>query len=116
MLVAVVTLASSTGQDDALCLPQVVDATTELVSSRGSMAAEVMLSQRLVAARYLPDPAYESLWFRLQDIQYFAVADGFPRIRRRDVPAGVQDGSYDILLSAIADSRTVLGDLGHGPQ
>lgn len=107
-LLGVVTLASTTGGPESINLPDVIAATARLVGAKGLAADVGQFHRRLSATRYRPDPAYDKLLFKIQDVQYFAVTEEFPRIRRRDVPAGVRGGSYDVLLTSISGLRTDL--------
>jgi hypothetical protein len=60
---------------------------------------------RLSASSYVDRPEYEQIFFRLQGIQLFKVEEGFPRIRRSDVPSGVVNISYEIDLSVCQEFK-----------
>jgi Putative PD-(D/E)XK family member, (DUF4420) len=108
-ILAVVTLASSTGGGEALTLPMIVKNTLDVVRMRGTLGDVDLFERRLRGARYQPDPAYDKLAFRVHQAQFFTIGADFPRIRRSDVAAGVHSGSYDILLATIRKfSTTVL--------
>lgn len=61
---------------------------------------------RLAQAGYIDVPHYDTPRFRVVDVRAYHVREGFPRIAPSDLPAGVEDVSYSILLAAIESYRT----------
>lgn len=64
---------------------------------------------RLAQAGYIDLPHYDTPRFRVADVRTYLVRDDFPRILPSNLPAGVEDVAYSILLAAIEPYRTDLG-------
>lgn len=82
-------------------LPHLVE---DIVSShlQGHDAARALFAHRLLHAGYhaaLSD-RYEGRRFRPATRHYFLVEQGFPRLRRDEVPAGIVDCAYSVALPA----------------
>lgn len=63
------------------------------------------LDQRLWAAGYVPDPHYEKVYFRNSGPVLHLCGDGFPRLIRSELPAGITKCSYEIALAAMRGFR-----------
>lgn len=54
---------------------------------------------------YYSDPSYDEYAFWYKGMQMYRITDGFPRIRRKDLPLAVGNAKYTILLDGIAMYR-----------
>lgn len=61
---------------------------------------------RLAQSGYIDIPHYDTPRFRVKDVRTYDVRDGFPRLTPLDLPAGVEDVSYHLLLAVIEPFRT----------
>jgi hypothetical protein len=104
MVLCVVTL-SSPADSGGIAPAELVQRVAEAVAGAGGEEVVDTFRQRLASAGYVPAREYERPMFRLDAIDYFRVADGFPRIRRRDIVGGVSTVLYDVLLGACAPFR-----------
>jgi hypothetical protein len=68
-----------------------------------SAAASERLEDALRTAGYVDREEYAGRFLRFGDSRSHAVRTDFPRIQRKDVPAGVIDGSYQIRLADVAN-------------
>ena len=96
LFLAVVRLGSGAGRT----LPELVDGLRMRV--RGSAPTyEHALDERLLSAGYAAAhaPLY-SRRFVAEQIRYYRVGEGFPRLIRTAVPDGVAEGVYDVELRA----------------
>jgi hypothetical protein len=57
--------------------------------------------RKLTLHRYAPLPDYDEPHFVVSERRTFRVANGFPRLVRSGLPAGIAKTSYDIKLEAI---------------
>jgi Putative PD-(D/E)XK family member, (DUF4420) len=108
LMLAVVRLAS-VGQDHegSFSLPELVTQISLLLEP--FEASRNGFLSRLAAAGYVLHPEYDLARFRCDAINYFAVQDGFPRIRRGDLMPGINRVTYDLELAAIAAFERTLG-------
>lgn len=69
--------------------------------------------RKLVAHGYAPLPNYDEPRFVVSDVQSYRVVEGFPRLVRSQLPAGIDRVTYDIRLETIAsyvcDDAAVFG-------
>lgn len=88
---------SATGET----LPELVDSIRESLSAEDATAL-ARFNESLLRSGYLDTQASLYGTRRLEEARelLFEVRDGFPRLRLRDVPAGIVDGSYTVELSA----------------
>lgn len=68
----------------------------------------------LAAGGYADHPHYEQSRFRLDVVRTFAVTDGFPRLKRSELRAGVSEVTYEIELSACGPFAAQLPGPSHG--
>lgn len=70
--------------------------------------------RKLVVHGYAPLPDYDAPRFVVSDVRSYRVSDGFPRLMRSQLPAGIASVTYDIRLEAIApyecDAAAVFGE------
>lgn len=57
---------------------------------------------KLVAYGYAPLPDYDQPRFVISDVRSYRISDGFPRLTRSQLPAGIASVAYDIKLEVIA--------------
>jgi hypothetical protein len=101
MLLAVVTLATLLSDDSGVTLHGLASTIRERLVELGEHGAMALFDGRLAAAGYSDLDPEGSLMFRVDDIRYFDVTDGFPSITRGMLPSGVAEVRYDIDLSAL---------------
>ncbi len=61
---------------------------------------------KLEAAHYIDIPDYDSPSFVVKDCYTYLVAENFPRISRKDLPEGIEEVSYDLVIASIDGFRT----------
>jgi len=70
--------------------------------------------RKLVANGYAPLPDYDQPRFVVCEVRSYRVREGFPRLMRSQLPAGIASVAYDIRLEAIAsyecDAAAVFGE------
>lgn len=103
-------------QEGALTLPAIVDEVRALIA--GCPAHAEAFDDRLLSLGYIDLPEYRSMAYAPTSVSDYEVRDGFPRLTVQDVPAGVDDVSYSILLGHLGPfavpSDTVTGAAGGG--
>jgi hypothetical protein len=108
LVLAVVTLANVSADSPGVSPASLVEGIRLQLTGSGSPSALLEFDSKLATLGYADDPVYSDTMFRIDGVRYFDVADGFPAIRRRDLPAGVAEAIYDIELSACAPFATSL--------
>lgn len=90
----------STGTKGSISLPSMISAIRAITASHS--ITKIDLEDRLRAAGWLDSDAhlYEGQGWTLLELRWYEILDGFPRIRCRDLPAGIIDGEYTISLHA----------------
>jgi len=80
-------------------LPAIVDSIRAII--RLSESANSLFEDKLFEAGYLAghESAYSGVGYAKRDVSAFKVAEGFPRVTEGDVPNGVGDISYSILVA-----------------
>jgi len=80
-------------------LPTMVKSIREIICSSG--ASSTLFEDKLFEAGYLTghESAYSGTGYAKREVDVFKVAEGFPRVIERDVPNGVGDISYSILVA-----------------
>ena len=61
--------------------------------------------EKLENVGYYSDPSYDEYAFGHKGMQMYSITEGFPRIRRKDLPLAVGNAKYTILLDGIAMYR-----------
>lgn len=97
LLLVVVTLGETFREDGLSLNAQVLRAKT-LLGDETELAE--LLDERLAKAGYVAHAAYDATSFRVGLMRLFVVGEGFPRLRRAELPAGVTDASYRVRLDA----------------
>lgn len=77
------------------------DIVTIVQSELTSAEAVTVFERKLVAHGYAPLIEYDAPKFAISEIRTFAVDDGFPRLARSELPAGIAKVTYAIRLEAI---------------
>ena len=84
----------------------------EIVASVRAMLADTAVAEtfegQLLGAGYLAihEPRYQSDGYLVRFDELFHVRAGFPRVTERDLPGGVGEVSYSVVVSALDDFRT----------
>lgn len=60
-----------------------------------------LFETKLETARYIDIPDYDTPHFRVKDCRSYLVAEDFPRITRNNLPVGIENVTYDLLLPGI---------------
>lgn len=102
LFLAHVSLAAELGKGESL--PEMVASVRDLAS--GSSAA-MALDEALLAAGYLAvhRPMYERTGYAIRRESLFEVLDGFPRVTEADLPPGIGNVSYDLVLDVCEPFR-----------
>lgn len=70
--------------------------------------------RKLVAFGYAPLPDYDKPRFVISDMRTFRITEGFPRLLRSQLPAGIANVAYDIKLESISafecDGAAIFGE------
>lgn len=69
----------------------------------GEADAVDTFDRKLTAHGYAPLPDYDEPRFVVSEGRSYRVADGFPRLMRSQLPAGIANVAYDITLETIAE-------------
>lgn len=108
LLLAVVTLANVSADSPGTSPASLVEGIRGRLTGSGSPSALLEFDSKLATLGYADDPVYSETMFRIDGIRYFNVANGFPAIRRHDLPSGVAEAIYDVELSACTPFETSL--------
>lgn len=104
-------LSSLANAAGAQSLNEIVSALQARLSDGDSVEA---FDRKLVAHGYAPLPYYDEPSFVVSEIRSYRVADGFPRLMRSQLPAGVFNVAYDIKLETIVhyecDGDAIFGE------
>jgi hypothetical protein len=84
------------------------------IAAGGGESAVLEFESRLAAGGYIDLPEYQRQKIRVEAVRSFGVQDGFPRLRRSDLPAGVAGAIYDIEISACAPFEIQSAEVAHG--
>jgi hypothetical protein len=88
---------------EALSLNDIINVVQSELTSAEAITA---FDRKLVAHGYAPLIEYDNPKFAVSEIRTFVVGDGFPRLARSALPAGVAKVTYTIRLEAIDVFRT----------
>jgi hypothetical protein len=107
----IVHLSLDTMQKLGETLPAMVKSIGEIICSSG--ASSTLFEDRLFEAGYLTghESAYSGTGYAKRNVNVFKVAEGFPRIIESDVPNGVGDISYSILVAECKHFEVKMHDL-----
>lgn len=107
----IVHLSLDTLQHLGETLPTIVNSIRE--SIRPNESANCLFEDKLFEAGYLTghESAYSGVGYAKRDVNAFRVAEGFPRITEGDVPNGVGDISYSILVAECKHFEIKMSDL-----
>lgn len=92
-------LSSLAGAAGARSLNELIVAAQSRLGEADAIEA---FDRKLVAHGYAPLPNYDEPRFVVSDIRSYHVRDGFPRLMRSQLPAGIVKVVYDIKLETIA--------------
>lgn len=112
LILGVVRLTSSGGVDDSMSLNAKVQ---QVAGALNNAHAEEMFWTRIGSLGYSANPAYDSPEFQVTNRRYFSVGQGFPRLIRSELPAGIVRVSYDIQLETIENHEISRGALWSHP-
>ncbi len=107
----IVHLSLDTLQHLGETLPAIVNSIRE--SIRPSEFANSLFEDKLFEVGYLAghESVYSGVGYAKRDVNAFKVAEGFPRITEGDVPNGVGDISYSILVAECKHFEVKMSDL-----
>jgi hypothetical protein len=108
LLLCVITLASVTTGAEGISVADLVGGIRERLAHDDAPGLLLEFDSRLAAAGYVDLPEYEQRSFRVEAIRFFEVDGTFPRLRRADLPYGVSEASYEIVLGVCAPFETDL--------
>ena len=100
MVLAVATLTTLPSEVEGFSLASLVDEIRQRLTRASAYGAALEFDSRLAAGGFADGSAYGRPMFRLDDLRFFGIGEGFPLIRRSDLPAGVAEASYEIELGA----------------
>jgi hypothetical protein len=100
LLLAVVSLHPS----EELALPSLIANIRQGLESGLGGTAEFEL--RLAEAGYADRPEYERVQFSVDQIRFYPVGDGFPRISSSQIPSGISRLTYDLDLHQCGEYRS----------
>ena len=107
---AVASLITGNAEGAGMTVSDLAGEIREHLWSAGAHGTVNLFEGRL-AATGLSDPkAHDDVHFTLESLRFFNVGDGFPAIRRPDLPAGVAEIRYDIELAACLPHLVELTD------
>lgn len=92
-------LSSLSETPGARSLNEIVTAARTLLDEANALEA---FDRKLVAHGYAPLPAYDQPHFVISEVRSYRVGDGFPRLIRSELPAGIANIAYDIKLETLA--------------
>lgn len=99
---SVVTLQESNAYDaNAICLSTVID---EIESEINDDLIAIDFKEKLLLVGYGQNKENE-LYFRVCDIEHYRVNEGFPKIKRNDIPTAITKVSYTLNLEAISSFK-----------
>ena len=107
----IVHLSLDTLQHLGETLPAIVNSIRE--SIRSSESANSLFEDKLFEVGYLAghESAYSGTGYAKRNVDVFKIAEGFPRIIERDVPNGVGDIGYSILVAECKHFEVKMRDL-----
>ena len=88
--------------EESESLPEIVSWLREKLNSESSWLEQ--FDERLAATGIdITDPTYSDVAWRVVTMECFRVGQDFPRLRRSNIPVGVEDVRYKLLLSALKE-------------
>ncbi|MEA1960992.1 MAG: PD-(D/E)XK motif protein [Bacillota bacterium] len=91
----------------ATSLPLLINETK--MALEGFPEAMEIFIMRILESGVVDRKEYYDLYFACRNIRLFSVAEGFPRIRRKDIDTGIIAASYEVNISEIS-SYELLGE------
>lgn len=92
----------STVNKNAIFLNELVISIVEKIDNQDALMS---FRSKLENVGYYSDPSYDEYAFGYKGTQIYRIMEGFPRIRRKDLPLAVCNAKYTILLDGIAMYR-----------
>jgi hypothetical protein len=114
LFLVIATLARAAEGEGSFTAAGLVNELRSRLAASAPPATVADFESLLAAGGYADHPHYEQSRFRLDAIRTFAVTDGFPRLRRSDLPVGLSEVTYDIELSACGPFAAQLPGPSHG--
>lgn len=87
---------------NAIFLNELVISIIEKIDNQDALMS---FRSKLENIGYYSDPAYDDFAFWQKGTQIYRIAEGFPRLRRKDMPLAVGNAKYTLLLDGIAMYR-----------
>ena len=97
-LVTVVLNSSERGDAGSFCLPDIVNDLRQRFE--GDPLVRMLFEERLLSAGYLDHEGYQNHIYQSGGFRRFCVKEGFPRIVRSSLPAGIGRVTYELNLAA----------------
>lgn len=97
-LVVVILDKTSEADTSKITLNNMIDLVIESIPER---ILQERLISRLLAYGYYFDKAYDRVGFRYNGMSQYKVNKNFPCLRKKQIPASVQNAKYDLALAAI---------------
>jgi len=97
-LVTVTLNSSERGDVGSFCLPDIVNDLRKRFDD--DLLAGSLFEERLISAGYLFHEGYQNHIYNFGGFRRFSVREGFPRIVRSSLPAGIGKVTYDLELAA----------------
>lgn len=108
-LVLVPISTAERSSETTVTLPALISSLRERFD--GDQLACSLFEERLVSAGYLDDDGYRILVYRAGTFRHFIVGEGFPRIVRSQLPAGIGRVRYELDLSACSGFEEKNGEV-----
>lgn len=101
----VVTLGKASSEtSESISLPIIIRNIRELIQAQEPVSLE-HFNDLLLQTGYFDIPEYENYYYILSSTNAYEIRDGFPRILAHDVPDGLTNVIYDILLDKCISYR-----------
>jgi hypothetical protein len=89
---------SQRGDNDSFCLPDIIAGLRNRFED--DPLASSLFEERLLSAGYMEHEAYQGYVYQAGGFRHFSVREGFPRIVRSGLPAGIGSVVYELDLGA----------------
>ncbi len=100
---------SSKTDSDACSVAEEVKRMREILND--APEATKLFEEKLISLGYIDKTAYEDIFFRVGDANYYQVDDGFPRLITDNVPLEIVAVRYDLSLVGIAPWKVGEADI-----
>ena len=105
LFLAILTLSSLLPDEAGISAASTLEEIIERLPEGRAGELNLELSRRLSALSFDAGADYARLPFRVENVSFYAVDDGFPRVTPEDLDAGIAEIRYDLDLGALAPFR-----------